>query len=213
MNNNISIKASVDSALLDKAEQEIYQILYQQRLRHNERWLSFIMLKKASSILRLLGLIASIAGVLVGVFYIVYPSKCPRWIFAELFLVFSFCASLFFYYIPRIEAWYFSWLKKVGVGSCKRMARRFVSKGRKLVPYEVEYDIRGNLVTVYRGKENNWKPARSTRLKGFAIMGKAVTLVFRKPNSIVHKLMVLHENSDALEVVLQEQKIPYRKVD
>lgn len=212
MNNSISIKVPVDSALLDKAEQEIFQILYQRRLSYNERWLSFFMLKKVSSIMRLVGLIASIAGVLVGVFYIVYPSKCPRWIFAELFLLFSFCAGLFFYYIPRFEAWYFSRLKKVGVSSCKRVARRFVSKGRKLVPYEVEYDIRGDLVTIHRGKESSWKQAGSTRLKGFAVVGKTVTLLFRKPKSIIHKLLILHENSDALEVVLQDLEIPIEKL-
>lgn len=93
------------------------------------------------------------------------------------------------------------------------MARRFVSKGRKLVPYEVEYDIRSDLITIYRGKENNWKQAGSTRLKGFAVVGKTVTLLFRKPKSIMHKLLILLENSDALEVVLQDLEIPYRKID
>lgn len=213
MTDNISIKSQVDSTLIDRVEQECYQILYHQRLLYNERWYSFLSFKKIKFISRLVGLSASIFGVILCVFYLVYPSTCPKWFFAKFYLLFFIGAALLFYYLPRLDAIFISRMKNVGGKSCKRMARRFVSKARKAVPYEVEYNFRGDLVTCFREKDNNWKQVWSKRLKGFAIMGETVTLLFRNPNSILQKMLILHESSEALEAVLKDLEIPYKKLD
>ena len=213
MINVISIKSQVDSALLDQVEQECYQILFQQRLRYNDRIHSSPLLLLPLSFLRLAGLVASIIGIILSVFYLVYPGSCPKWFYTELFLLFFIGSAVLFYFLPRLQARYIARMKQAGRKGCKRMARRYVSRGRKRVPYEIEYTIRGDLITAFRGKEDSWKQAWSTRLKGFAIMGKTVTLLFRKPNSIVQKMLIIHENSDALESVLKDLDIPCRKLD
>ncbi len=44
-------------------------------------------------------------------------------------------------------------------------------------------------------------------------MGKTVTLLFRNPNSILQKMLILHESSEALEAVLKDLEIAYKKLD
>jgi hypothetical protein len=213
MINVISIKSQVDSALLDQVEQECYQILFQQRLHYNDRIYSSKLFLVPLSFLRLAGLVTSIIGVIISVFYLVYPGSCPTWFYTQLFLLFFIGGVVLFYFLPRLHARHIARMKKTGEKSCKRLARRYVSRGRKIIPYEIEYTIRGDLITAFRGKEDSWKQAWSTRLKGFAIMGKTVTLLFRNPNSIVQKMLIIHENSDALESVLKDLDIPCRKLD
>lgn len=213
MTENISIKSQVDSALLYKVEQECFQILYQQRLLYNERWYSSDFLNKTRSIARLVGMSASIFGVIFSVFYLVYPSSCPKWFFAELALLFFIGTTLLFYYLPRLEARIISRMKKAGSNSCKRMARRFMSKARKSVSYVAEYNIKGDFITFIRGKENgNSQQVWSKRIKGYAILGENVTLSFRKPTSLVPTMLILYENNEVMESVLKDTEIPYTRI-
>ena len=212
MTDTITIKSRVDTALIDRVEQECFQILYQQRVAYNTRWVTSRLLTRSLAFLRWAGLVLSLLGVFISVFYLLYPSTCPRWYLAELFLAFFIGAAVLFYYLARIEAWYLSMLKKAGRGGSKRMARRLVARARKAVPYVAEYNVKGDLITYYRGKEGGkGQQAWSKRIKGFAIVGETVTLLFRKPTSIVPTMLILYDNSEALESVLQRLAIPYEK--
>ncbi|HEY5601713.1 MAG TPA: hypothetical protein VIM41_01240 [Gammaproteobacteria bacterium] len=210
MNDNISIKSLVDSSLIDKVEQECYQILLQQRLLYNERWYSSMLFTKSTSLLRLIGVLVSSLGVLVCVFYLVYPSSCPKWFFAELYLLFFIATGWLFYFLPRIEIRIITRLKNAGGKSCKNMARRLIAKAKKLVPYDAEYTIKGDLITYYRGKNNNWQQVWSRRLKGFAIVSKHAILLFRKPTSIQPTMLILYENNEIMESVLKELGVSYK---
>lgn len=208
----ISFKCPVDSGFLEKVEQECYQILLKQRLLYNERWYSSTIFQKTISILRLTGGLFSILGVLVSVFYLVYPSVCPKWFLAELYVLFFIIAGLFFYFLPRIQARMLPRLKNSGGKICRFMARRSVATAKKLVPYEAEYTIEGDLTTYCRGKDGGRQQVWSRRLKGFAILGKHATLFFRKPTSLQPTILILHGDNEILESVLTELKIPYKTI-
>jgi hypothetical protein len=213
MNNCLSIKSQVDSALLDRIEQECSQILYQQRLRHNERVVAFFLSTKIGKVLRPMGLIASLVGFVLGAFLVATSGVKTGQLSSGLTTVFFLVTAVFFYYLPRLEAWYFSRVRILGKKSCRRLARRVVKKGRKIVPYEVEYDIKGDLASFYRHNAGHWKLVGSGRLKGYAIVGKTITLVFRKPKSLFHKMLFIHESSEDLEGVFKDVKLSYTRVD
>lgn len=214
MADSMTIKSRVNASLLDRVEQECYQILYQQRLAYNERWYSSVPVTTALPVLRRVGLLLSLLGIVLSVFYLVYPSACPRWYLAELFLLFFVAAALSFYVLARIEVRYISSMKQAGSRGCMRMARRLVSKARKIVPYVAEYSVKGDLLTYFRGMENDrWLQVWSRRIKGFAIMGETVTLLFRKPTSIVPTMLILHDNNEAVEPILKGLDLPYKQFE
>lgn len=198
----ISIKSKVDSTLLEQVEKEVYQMLYQQRLFYNERWYSSALLIKPLSLLRLTGLLLSIFGGLLSVFYFFYPDTCPIWFFAEAYLLFFILTGVLFYFLPRIQARVFVRLKKAGSNSSKRTARRLIAKARKLVPFEAEYEFEGDKIIYYRSRDNERTQAWSRNLKGFAVMGENVTLLFRKPTSLIPIMLILYEDKNPVGTVL-----------
>jgi len=209
MTEDVSIKSPVGANLLDRVERECYEILLQQRLLYNERWYSSPLFSKAVPLLRAIGIALSILGAALCVFYLVYPSSCPKWFFAEMYLLFFVATGLVFYVLPRIEAKLIARMKGAGGPGCRRMAARLVAKARKRVPYEAQYDIKGDLMTYYCGKDNNWQQLWCRRLKGFAIVGGNATLFFRKPTSIQPTMLILYENNQALVGVLERLGISH----
>jgi len=211
-NENISIKSLVDSSLLDEVEDECYQILYQQRLLYNERWYSSAFFTKSISLLRWAGLLLSLLGALLCLFYLVYPSSCPRWLIAELYLLLFVIIGLVFYYLPHLHARKLPQLKKAGSNGCKKLAKRMVAKARKYAPYDAEYCIKGDLVSYFRGKDKQWQQLWSRRLKGYAVISEHATVFFRKPTSIQPTMLILYDSHDVTESVLMELGLPYKMI-
>ena len=185
-------------------------MMYQKRLLFNERWYSSKFFTSVLTLLRWTGLILSLFGLLLCIFYVVYPSSRPKWLFAELYILFFITTGFIFYFMPRLNARYIAWLKKVGDNSCKRMARRLVAKARKQVPYLAEYMFKGDLVSYYRSKDEQWSQVWTRRLKGSAVMGEHVTLFFKKTTSLFPIMLILYDNNDALELVLKDVGIEYK---
>jgi len=165
-------------------------------------------------VLRLAGLIVSMIGLLLSVFYLVYPSSCPKYYFAEIYLLIFIGAGVLFYYMPRIQARVISRLRKAGAKGCQRMARRYVARARKVVPYEGEYTIKGDLITYFRGRivngEKKWQQVWSRRMQGYAIIANHVTLIFRKPTSLQPRMLILYESNETMESVFQGLGISYQ---
>jgi len=207
----IVIQSRIDSSLLDRIEQECFQMLYQQRLHYNERWLTSIFFTRTLLVLRLLGLMFSIPGVVLAVFYLVYPSSCPKWFFAEAYLLFFILAGVLFYYLPRIQAGYHAWFQKAGKRGCQKLARRLIASARKQVPFDAKYEINGDLVTYSRGKDDQWQQVWRRKIKGFALLGKNASLLFRKPTSLVPTMVVLYHDHEAMESVLKGLDMVYKK--
>lgn len=210
MTADVSIKTSVDLILLDKIEEEYFQILHQQRVIYNERWCKPAEYLNSLSSLRWIMITLSLLGALLCIYYLLYPGSCPRWLYAELYLVFFVASSVLFYFTPRFHTKYITWLKKLGRNSCKRMARRYLSQARKLIPYDAEYIIKGDLISYYRGKDEKWKQLWSRRLKGYAVIGTYATILFKKPTSIIPAMLILYDNNDAIETVVKELGMSYK---
>jgi hypothetical protein len=83
-----------------------------------------------------------------------------------------------------------------------RVAKRFA-------PYEADFDLKGDLLTYARGKEGEWQYAWHRKLskfraRGIAVQSDSVTVVFRRPTSLVPSMVILHDNPQRLRDALQE---------
>jgi len=212
MTEPVSIKIQVDTALLDKVEAECNAILWQQRQRYNRRWYQSRHFAVTTSVLRLAGLVASGAGIALSVFYLVYPGFCPRWFYSSLFLVLFFVAGVFFVFMPRFQARVVNGMLEAGRPGCRRMARRFVSRARKAAPYNTEYSFRGDLISCFREKDGQHKLAWSRRMRGYAILGQYVALVFRKSTSLIPTMLILYENPGVLSTTLGDLGVEFEQI-
>lgn len=201
-NEGAVIQSHIDSDQLDRVEQECFELLYQQRLRYNERWFASMLVTRGIPFLRLLGLSVSIFGLALSAFYLLYPSTCPKGFSAEGFLLFFILGSVLFYFLPRINARYHAWLKQLGQGGSRRMARRVVAQARKQVPFDAQYEINGDLIRYSRGRDGQWQQAWSRKLKGFALVGRNAVLLFRKPTSLIPTMLILHQDPEAMASIL-----------
>jgi hypothetical protein len=207
---DVVIQSRIDTGLLDRIEQECCDILYRQRLLYNERWASFLPSTRLIPILRLLGLLLSILGIALSVLYLVYPSSCPRWFFAEAYLLFFVLAGALFFYLPRIDAAYRAWFKTTGKRGCQKQAGRMLAHARKQTPFDAKYEVNGDRISYARGRDDQWQPVWSRQAKGFALLGRNATLLFRKPTSLVPTMLVLHHDREAMESVLKGLGMAYQ---
>jgi len=206
------IQSHVDSEQLDRVEQECSELLYQQRLSYNERWYSSLLFTRGILFLRGLGLSLSLIGIALNVYYLIDPGSCPRWLFAEAYLLFFVVMGVFFYVLPRIQARIHARFKTAGRRGSQKLARRMVAQARKLLPFDAKVELTGDLISYSRGKDGQWKQIWSRKPKGFAVLGRNVALLFRKPTSLIPTMLVLHRDPEAMEPVLKHLGLGFKKV-
>lgn len=210
LTDGVVIQSRIDSGLLDRIEQECFEMLYQQRLLYNERWYSSPLYIKTISILRWLGLSLSILGITLCVFYLVYPRSCPKWFLAEAYLLFFVLVGVLFYYFPRIQARYHARVKNAGKRSCQKMARRMLAHARKQLPFDAKYEVHGDLISYSRGKDDQWQRVWRRKAKGFALLGRNAALLFRRPTSLIPTMLILHHDHEAMASVLKGPGVAYK---
>lgn len=204
----MKINSSIDSDLVDHAEEEAFQILLKQRLAFNDRWYSRPSVIKAVSLLRVFGLSVSVLGAVISIMAVtIKPAWCPAWLHAEVFILFFMLAGFLFYFLPSVDRSIKSWVNHTSIKSCKKLAGKCVKAARKAAPFQAEYDIKGDLITYYRGNNDVWKLAWCRRLKGVVIHGEATTIFFRKWTSIQPLMVILHEDFSSIEKVLTDLNI------
>jgi len=206
------IQSHIDSEQLDRVEQECSELLYQQRLSYNERWYSSLLFSRGIVFLRRLGMSLSLIGIALNVYYLVDPGSCPRWLFAEAYLLFFVVMSVFFYVLPRIQARIHARFRTAGRRGSQKLARRMVAQARKRLPFDARIEVSGDLISYSRGKDGRWERIWSRKPKGFAVVGRNVALLFRKPTSLIPIMLVLHRDPEAMEPVLKQLGIEYQKV-
>jgi len=209
---NLKIKCYIDSGLVERAEQEAFQILLGQRLSFNDRWYARPIVKRLVPILGNLGLLLSILGIIVSLYTVVVrPGWCPAALQVESLIVFFIFAGFLFYYFPSVDRAIKNWVKNISIKGCKKLARKCVKAARKAAPFQAEYDIKDDLITYYRGNDV-WVLAWSRRLKGVAVHGESTTLFFRKWRSIQPIMVVLHEDFSSIAEVLNDQGIEFKSI-
>jgi hypothetical protein len=154
-------------------------------------------------------------GSLIGAVLCFFLAKSGGYIAGiqtEFYIVFFIITFLLFYFLPSVEGSIKNWTKKRTINTCKKLAKKCVKKARKLTPFQAEYDIKGDLISYYRGQDDVWKLAWSRRLKGVAIQGQSATLFFRKWTSIQPTIVILYEGSSPLETILSHLNIEFRSI-
>lgn len=209
MANNTILTVAIDTGFLDKAEKEAYEFLYKQRRAYNERWYKGMFFRPVMLFLRLAGLVASALGMILSIFYLLYPSSCPSWYFAGPFLAFFTAALILFYYLSAIEEKYINWLRGLGSGSCLKMAKRLLRKARRALPFTAKYAIDGDTISYVRDKAGQAELIWKRDLKGFVFMGNNIALLFRKKTSFIPTMVILYEDRFCLEEVLTQLGLSY----
>jgi len=125
---DVILECKVDPGFLDTVEQECVQILYQQRLLYNERWYSSLLYAKVFSILSLMGVVVSALGIILCIFYLVYPGSCPRWFCAECYLFIFVSTALLFYFLPVTERRFIAVLKNRETKVVKKWQRDWLQR-------------------------------------------------------------------------------------
>lgn len=208
----MKITCRIDSDLLDRAEEEAFHILLEQRLAFNDRWYTRPSVIKAMSFLRILGLSISVLGALISIVAVTMtPAWCPAWMQFEIFILIFVLAAFLFYYLPSIDRSIKDRVKNISINSCMKLAGKCVKAARNAVPYQAEYEIKGDLISYYRGSNDVWELAWSRRLKGVVIHGESITIFFRKWTSIQPVMIVLHEDFSCIEQVLTDLNIQIKR--
>ena len=88
-----------------------------------------------------------------------------------------------------------------------------LAHARKRAPFQAQYSIKGDLIAYFCGKNDNWQQLWSRRLKGYAILGQHVAVLFRKPTSLYPMMLIMHEGDEAMKAVLQGLDLPHRKLE
>jgi hypothetical protein len=104
---------------------------------------------------------------------------------------------------PRVYRPYWLWLARV-------RAKRMLRVARKTAPFVAEYDLRGDLASYYRIKDERATLVWSRRIAGYGIRGPGFTLLFKKPTSTYPYGLILHEASSTLEAHLTELGVQAR---
>jgi hypothetical protein len=207
----LKIKSHITSDRIDSAEQELFQILLKQHQSFNDRWYSSAIVNKVILILRVIGILGSLIGAVLC-FFLVKSGGYIAGIQTELYIIFFIITFLLFYFLPLWQESLKNWTRNRSTNTCRKLAKKCVKKARKLTPFQAEYDIKGDLISYYRGQDDVWKLAWSRRLKGVAIQGQSATLFFRKWTSIQPTIVILYEGSSPLETILSHLNIEFRSI-
>lgn len=209
-NADLKFNSAIDAEFLDRAEEELYQILIERRMAFITRWYSGVFFTRIRPLLRTVGLVLSVMGIgLCLVALLLSPNWCPAFFQAELFLVLFVFLGLLFYFMPVFEMRMKAWSETNALKNCRKMAVRCVRDARKQAPFEAEYKVENNKIVYSRVKGEDLQQVWSRPLKGIAAHGETATLIFRKEKSILPAMVILHESFSQLETLLRQQDIQY----
>ena len=210
---NAHCRFTVDTALCDRAVDDLYAILRYQEFAFIERWYSGWFATTGIKALRIVGGLLSLFGLaLCLLFALAEPLLLgdPRTLFAIVAFV-GFVAV--FFYIDRLHPTMKAWSLARADKRSRRHADKLVSIARKLAPFEANFDLQGDLLVYSRGKNDAWIEAWNRKLgkfrrRGLAMHTANVTAVFRRPRSLFPSIVILRDGSDWLSQALQAIDFP-----
>lgn len=207
----MNIRFDVNVEFLDEAEKQIFQILLKQRLSYNERWFNKAIFIKIKPILRMVGLILSVFGVMLCGISILGGARWRLFSMSpDILIIFFIVSWLFFYLLSRFEILMKGWIQNISTNGCKKLSAKSISNARKQAPYKADYDIKGGSISYYREKDDELKLAWTRKLKGVAIQSDFATIIFKKWTSFVPAIVILHKDYEIIGRALIEQKIDCR---
>lgn len=190
---------TVDAAHCQRAEDELYEILKSQELGFATRWNESPVTRTTTKVAVAVGIGASLIG-LLGVAALLYfdtrswaSQPHPIWlaVFAAFIAVFAF--------IPRLGAAIRAWSLRAADGRARRNAARGVRDARRMAPFDADYEYKTDVLTYARGKHGKWqfvwaRPLGKFRDRGRVVHGQSVSVVFRRPGSLLPSVIILNND-------------------
>lgn len=201
---------TVDADHCRRAADELCEILRAQERGFLERWNAARATREVIVIARWIGVSVSLLGLLLvgGERYFETRSWASQLWSIPVFVVFTLIFIFMPWWIAGLQRWSFNLADK----RARRNANRCLKQALRLVPYEAEFDFRGELLLYMRGKEGAWQLAwsrmlRKFRDRGVAIQGESITAIFRRPGSLYPSVLILQRDRDWTGSILQEAGI------
>jgi len=189
---NVSIKSNVNSNLLDNVEKELKFMLSES----NDNW------KKKLKYFRFIFLPLCIIGIVGGIFDIVFKPTWFTTIFQEsMFTMIFIIFGIFYHYF----------FEPFLIKQREKYPEKLVKKARNLSPYQANHEIKGDLITYFREKNDVWNIAWFKRLKGVAIHGQSVTIFFKSWSSKDPNIVIIHDEPNQIEEVMTCLNIDFKK--
>ena len=197
----IRTRFTVDTAHCRRAGDELYAMLRRQGDNFVDRYYASKFVRWVPVILAAVGAVLSLLGLAICV-YIVATLPCCRtqraefWVipvFAALFVVFSV--------ILRLRTRVIAWAHRNAEKRARRYADKLIKVAVALAPYEAEFDLRGDLLTYWRGKDGQWQMAWRRHLakyrnRGVVIRGSSTMAVFKKTTSLFPAIVILTDDGE-----------------
>ena len=196
----MSARFIVDAAHCQRAEDELCAMLQRQEHAFHERWYRGNWFRRVPRILRVIGIALSLLGLTLCLFLRTGDPN-PQ---SSAWAVTIFCAfALFFIFLPRLTRRVQSWSLRMADKRARRNAKRLVRIAWRLVPFEANYDLRGDLLVYTRGKDGEWQIGWNRKLSkfrdhGLVIQGRSVTAIFRRHSSLLPSVVILQDTPDWL---------------
>jgi len=200
----LKISSEINTGFLDQAEQELFEIIFQQRRAFNIRWRSSRIFQQGLPILRVTGISLSVVGAVLCIYLFVRtPAWCTNHFYALSMLLLFVLFFVLFYFQNQLDHYLQQCLEKWIIGNCKKQAAKCVKAARACVPYSAEYEIRDKQIRYYRSKENKTDLVWTRKLDGVAFHRKQATIIYKKPTSFIPQIIILHAEFGSLEEALR----------
>ena len=110
---------------------------------------------------------------------------------------------------PRLEGPLRDWSFRVASLGIGRTVARVMREASRLAPFEADYELKGDLMVYCRGKDANWRLGWSRNLGkirpgGHAVQAESLTVLFRKPTSVLPWAVILQQGREWPAAVMQE---------
>jgi hypothetical protein len=199
----------VDAAHCQRAADELSAILSEQERAFVTRWYSSKLMNAAVKTARAAGMSLAVFGLTLCAGLLYFDTRSwstqPSIWFIPTFVAF-FLVLLF---QPRIGRRFREWSLWRADRRARRNAERAVRAARRLAPFEADYDLKGDLLVYSRGKDGAWRLAWSRMLRkfqprGLAVQSASITVIFRRPLSLMPTVVILQQSREWPASVLGE---------
>jgi len=201
------ITVNIDSELTNNAEQELLEILINQRISYWKRWYIDAPFEKP---MFGLGILFLFIGFVLTILLIFTSFPAENMLTSTFVIVFLLAFGLFLIKIKSVNKLMYRNLSNKEPKTCAKLAKSIMKNVHENTPYSGEYELKHPILNYYRlksdGKELRW----SKPLKGVAIHGETITVIYKKWTSIAPKFVLFKNQSDAFNEILTALNIEGR---
>jgi hypothetical protein len=199
----------VDASHCQRAADELSGILREQERAFAARWHSGKLMSTAVKTARAVGMSLAVLGLALCAGLLYFDTR--SWSTQPSFWFIPTFVALFLALLlqPRLGRHTREWSLGLADRRARRNAERAVRGARRLAPFEADYDLKGDLLVYSRGKDGAWRLIWSRMLgkfqpRGLAIQSASVTVIFRRPSSLIPSIVILQQSREWPASVLRE---------